>query len=175
MDGRRFDAWVKRLPSTSPRGCWLGASRRGLLRGLVGSALTAVVGEFGGASSREAIAAGEGVCDKGCGTLCEPVPAQLLCNFTNPDCLCLKSTSGAVHCATSTRPCPAAGAADECQQDSDCAPNEICVTTAGGICCAETTEAQVNICAPKCLNLTTATTGRTRHGTSLIDGVRKRL
>jgi hypothetical protein len=172
MDARQFDAWVKRFPSTSPRAFLWDASRRGLLRGLAGGALALAVG-----ARRIEHAAADGVCDNGCGSLCEPIPAQIFCNFKNDNCACFKSTSGAVHCGDSTtRPCPVPGATDECQQDSDCAPNEICVRTAGGVCCADAaTQAQVNICVPKCLNLTTASAPRDAFGESILDGVRKRL
>ncbi len=160
MDGKRFDAWVKRVP---------GASRRGLLRGLVGTALATA---FGGVSGKDA--AGEGVCDKGCGTICEPVAAQLLCSFRNPNCVCVKSTSNANLCADLARAaCPAAGAANDCEQDSDCGLNEVCIRTAGGVCCSDPAQAQVNICIPRCLNLSTA--AHSQGGESVIDGVRKRL
>jgi hypothetical protein len=174
MDGRRFDAWVKGLPHGSPREFLWQTSRRGVLKALAGIALALALRPLRG---KDADAAGEGICDNGCGSLCEPTPAQLACNFKNPNCSCLRSTSGAVHCAdASTRSCPVPGAADECQQDGDCAPNEICVRTAGGICCAEAaTEAQVNFCIPRCLNLTTAGAARAGRGKSILAGVRKRL
>src|SRR3954463_9992798 len=135
MDARRFDAWVKGLPTTLPPDRWQWATRRGVLRGVAGSALAAVMGGAGRAGEREASAAGEGICDHGCGSLCEPISAALYCNFTNPDCLCLKSTSGEVVCTDASIGCPVAGASDECLQDGDCPANEICVRTAGGICC----------------------------------------
>jgi hypothetical protein len=171
MDRRQFDAWVKRLPSASPGELRRLASRRRVLRGVVGGAFVVTAGSIG---SEETAAAGEGICSAGCGALCEPIPAQLQCNFKNVNCLCMRSTSGAAHCADLTSAtCPPPGAPDDCQRDRDCAAQglgDFCVATAGSPCCSNSaTQAQVKICVRRCLNLTTA--GRTRLASSLLAGV----
>jgi hypothetical protein len=169
MDRRRFDAWINRLPGASPGESPRSTSRRRVLRSAAGGALVATAG-LGDTQA----AAGEGVCGSGCGSLCAPVPSQLLCNFKNTDCLCMQSTSGVVHCVDgASAVCPPVGAPNDCKRDQDCVAQglgDFCIRTAGSPCCSDpTTQAQVNICVSSCLYLTTV--GRARRAGSLLAGV----
>jgi hypothetical protein len=178
MDDRRFDALVKKVSGEAFR---RELGRRGVLGGTVGGVLASVAGQAGESSlakkkgKKKKKSKGEGICGKQCGTLCESQLALLSCNFSNPSCVCLKSTSGEIHCADAGIGCPMSPAVDQCQRDSDCGQNAICIKTSGGLCCTQPGDAQVNLCVQKCLNLTTASVESGGASSSLMAGVRKQI
>jgi hypothetical protein len=145
MNGNRFDDEV----------CGLGAGgskRRGVLKALVASGAVAALGRVSGRPASAKAKKAKGPCGKNCGAACDPRTAIIFCDQTIDTCGCVRSTSDKTYCGDGRAldNCPAAGSPDQCSVDADCGPNEICMRTAGGVCCSGSDQAQVNFCVPLC-------------------------
>ena len=122
MDGQRFDSLTKVLVGARP-------SRRGLVRGAIGSALVGVLGGARGADAAP-VSIQAGICRRRPAYCVNSDSLGFQCGESR-HCRCAKDETGEAWCANTRRLINEDPAQDECDNNNDCGAGERCFRVEG--------------------------------------------